>query len=249
MISGPKLAKGPGMSTRSVTFALVAALAGVAGYALLHDSFHATGTLAESTAATSPATESDPGADQAFPDLPSDHPAAASGHDHASSASTLTAAELTAPDEAPAITWTAPKAWTTAPNPNAMRIATYKIAHAKTDAADADLSVVRAGGTADDNIDRWREQFEASGEVTRTVKTVRGLKVTVVEIHGTYLGGSGSEATRMPGWTLVGAIVEAPRMPYFFKLTGATATVTGARAAFDSLVESITPSPSPTPSQ
>jgi hypothetical protein len=37
---------------------------------------------------------------------------------------------------------------------------------------------------------------------------------------------------------LLGAIVETPRGPWFFKMTGARATVEAARPAFDALLDS-----------
>jgi hypothetical protein len=224
------------MSIRSAT--LVAAMLGVAAFALLRDRFLGAPTVEASPAVAAPAA-SEPAAwaDQPLSDI------APSDHVHGAPMGGLPGAtDLSAPDEAPAITWTVPPAWKTAPNPSTMRIATYKVAHASADKGDADVSVVRAGGTADANIERWRDQFEGAREETRTVKTVRGFKVTIVEIRGTYLGGAGGTVTSQPRWTLVGAIVETPRLPYFFKLTGASATVRSARVAFDALVESISPS-------
>lgn len=144
------------------------------------------------------------------------------------------------PSDAPAITWKAPAAWKTAPNSSAMRLATYKIAHAAADADDAELSVVRAGGSVDANIARWRDQFEGAAEETRAAKTVRGFSVTVVELRGTFRGGGmGAAVANRPGWSVLGAIVETPEMPYFFKLTGPAATVRSARADFDALVDSL----------
>lgn len=46
------------------------------------------------------------------------------------------------------------------------------------------------------------------------------------------------------GWALLGAIVEAPEQPYFFKLTGPAATVHAARPAFEALLDTIA---APTP--
>lgn len=223
------------MSSTFVTLSLVAAVGVVGALAFLGDSSGAAPAVATPVAAPAATVMADLGSDPMFPDLPSEHSHGASA-DMPSSAD-LT--DLTAPDDPPAIAWKAPSGWKTAPNPSALRIATYKVSHATSDTEDADVSVVRAGGTADANIERWRDQFEGSVKETRTVKTVRGLKVTLVEISGTYLGGAGGAVTSRPGWTLVAAIVETPQLPYFFKLTGATTTVRSARPAFDALVESI----------
>jgi hypothetical protein len=40
---------------------------------------------------------------------------------------------------------------------------------------------------------------------------------------------------------MVGAVVESRSPPYFFKMTGPAAAVHAARAAFDHLVDGITP--------
>ncbi|MEO6420981.1 MAG: hypothetical protein ABIP39_16335, partial [Polyangiaceae bacterium] len=88
--------------------------------------------------------------------------------------------------------------------------------------------------------------FEGSPKETRTVKKVHGVKVTIVEIAGTYLsGGMGGAPGSHAGWSMLSAIVESPGSPYFFKLTGPTATVRGAHPAFDTLVDSITPTSKP----
>jgi hypothetical protein len=148
-------------------------------------------------------------------------------------------------DDQPAIAWKVPPAWQSAPNPNTMRLATYRAPASSKDHEPADVSVTRAGGTADANIERWLSQFDDAGAETRTIKTVRGLKVTMVEVSGTFTGGSmtpGSAEARRPGWALLGAIVETPGSPYFFKVTGEAATVHAARASFVALLDSITPS-------
>ena len=134
--------------------------------------------------------------------------------------------------------------WETAPNPSPMRIGTYLVSVAGK-ASRAEVSVVRAGGTPEANIQRWLGQFDDAGQETRTTKTVRGFKITIVEVGGTFLGGSmkpDTKAAPHPGWALLGAIVETPSSPYFFKLTGDAPTVRAARASFEALLDSITPS-------
>jgi hypothetical protein len=107
-----------------------------------------------------------------------------------------------------------------------------------------EISASRAGGTTEANIQRWLGQFDDRGTDTRIEKTVRGLHVTVVEVSGTYEGGGaalGVPSDGHRGWTLVGAIVETPGSPYFFKLVGPTPAARAARASFDALLDGITP--------
>jgi hypothetical protein len=145
-----------------------------------------------------------------------------------------------------AIEWKVPDGWQTAPNPSSMRIATYKAPKVGKDAEDAEMSVTRVGGGIEPNIQRWIGQFEGASKDKRTSKTVHGLKVTIVEVGGTYSGGMmmpGAAAAAGPktGWALLAAIVDVGDTPYFFKMTGPSATVQAARPKFDALVESITP--------
>jgi hypothetical protein len=124
-----------------------------------------------------------------------------------------------------------------------MRLATYHVPRATGDTEDADVSVTRAGGTTDANIERWLNQFDDRGKDTRASRDVRGLKVTIVDVSGTYLGGgmTAGPSEPHPGWALLGAVVEAPGTPYFVKFTGPAATVRASRAAFNALIDSLTP--------
>jgi hypothetical protein len=126
-----------------------------------------------------------------------------------------------------------------------MRIATYRVPRAAGITDDADLAVTRAGGSTDANIERWVGQFDVHGKETRTEKTVHGLKITVVEMSGTFGGGGGAmmqgASTPKPGWSLLAAIVEAPGTPYFFKLTGPSASIAAARTSFAALLDTVSP--------
>jgi hypothetical protein len=162
--------------------------------------------------------------------LPPDHPAIAGGSPHGSMPS--------AASDAPALVWKMPSGWQDSPNPNAMRLATY---HAP---GGVEVSVSRAGGSTDANIQRWIGQFDSVGRDTRTEKTVRGLHVVTVDVTGTYVGGGmtmGADSAARPGWAMVGAIVDGRGLPYFFKMMGPAAAVLAARPAFDRLVDGISP--------
>ncbi len=165
--------------------------------------------------------------------LPPDHPAigAAASSPHGS----LPAAA----SEPPALVWKMPAAWQEAPNPNAMRLATY---HAP---GGVEVAISRAGGATEANIQRWIAQFDGVGHEGRVEKTVRGLHVVTVEVDGTYVGGgmaTSAPAQPKPDWAMVGSIVETRSPSYFFKMTGPAAAVRAARPVFDRLIDGITPS-------
>ncbi len=98
------------------------------------------------------------------------------------------------------------------------------------------------GGGADANVARWYGQFkEPKEELGATSETaeVGEIKVTTVSAKGTYLSGPPfGEKTPMPGYALRGAIVDCPRGPIFFKLTGPEAEVAAAAEGFDAAVRS-----------
>ncbi|ATB29320.1 hypothetical protein [Melittangium boletus] len=160
------------------------------------------------------------------------------------------AAQPAAP-EAGGLTWTAPKDWEAQPA-RPMRAATYRIAPAKGDTDSAELAVFYfgpgQGGDVDANVKRWVGQFQkpdgtaVTDKETRTKKeTLNGLSITTVDVKGTYTGGGPmmGPSSPKPGSRLLGAIVEGPEGPLFFKLTGSERTVNGAEKGFRKLVESV----------
>jgi hypothetical protein len=161
------------------------------------------------------------------------------------SSPTSSSPQASAPGSSPTeVTWEAPAGWSKASNPSPMRKATYKIPRVSGDPEDADLSVTQAGGSVEANIKRWAAQFEHKTDTKRTERNIGALKITIVELEGTFTGGG------MPGmaptdpkknWAMVGAIVETTPVPTFFKLTGPLKSVRAARPDFDKLVGSIRP--------
>lgn len=219
------------MNKRIATFAVVAAMVIAGGIA----AFQGRTSFTSTTAA-----EMDPAPTPSAPpthNLPPNHPPIGT----ADPAHPMSAPAP--PGEAPVITWVAPPNWQSAPNPSPMRLATYRIPHAAGDNEDGELSVTRAGGTAEANIQRWIGQFDGSATSSRDTKTVSGFKVTLVSVKGAFLGGGmmqGAPPSPRPSWALLGAIVETPGSSYFFKLVGPASTLNAARAPFNSMIDGLT---------
>ena len=149
------------------------------------------------------------------------------------------------------IRWTAPAGWKVeAPRP--MRAATYTIATVPGDQGPAECVVnyfgPGQGGSVDANIERWRAQVlgadgkPVAGQVT--TRTVRGVKITVVDSSGTYTGIGGplaAGAKPISGYRLLGAIAEGRGGNVFFKLTGPAKTIAAQQAAFERMLASIQP--------
>jgi hypothetical protein len=143
------------------------------------------------------------------------------------------------------ITWTVPSAWQ-AQAPRQMRVATYSIASASSDAEAGECAVFYfgsdQGGNVDMNIARWAAQFEGSPKTERSSKKVNGLDVSMVKIGGTFLAPGGpmmQSQGKKEGYRLLGAIVAAPEGSVFFKFTGPGAVVSKAEKDFNGMIDSI----------
>ena len=152
--------------------------------------------------------------------------------------------------EAVGLRFTVPAGWTRVPAASDVRAAQWRIPGA---GGDAELVLFYfgkgKGGSVQENLDRWYGQFtEPDGRPARdvavvTIRTVHGLRVTQVDLPGTYrpapMGGGRNEP--MEGARLLAAIVEGDDGPWFFRAVGPDATVTAAKAGFDALLASLEP--------
>jgi hypothetical protein len=216
------------------TIIFVAALAGAAGLAVLSYKRDAPQT-------TTTAAHEDP---QPFDtnELPPDHPAIGSMDNAMGNAMGEAPRDAvhSDPTEPAALVWKAPAAWSSLPNPNRMRLATYKIPAATGDTDETDLVVARAGGDVKANIARWAAQFTGGPAPIETHKKVHDLDVTTVQIDGTYEGGMmANENAAHEHWSMLGAIVVTPGESYFFKVIGPAATVRAAKKPFDAMLDGI----------
>ena len=145
------------------------------------------------------------------------------------------------------ITWEDPADWPRETKQRMMRKATYTVPRAKGDTEDGELAVfyfgAGQGGAIEDNVQRWIKQFDKRKpeEPRRADRNANGLTQHTVEIdEGIYDPGAMAGGKKpMPGYALVGAIVESPTGNYFFKLTGPKATVKAAKTKFYKLLDSI----------
>jgi hypothetical protein len=106
------------------------------------------------------------------------------------------------------------------------------------------------GGETQANIERWALQFKQpdgtepmSKATLDTFDTAAGLKVTTIELIGTYQPGTMSSAPSFdhPGWALYGAVVEGEGGPWFFKAVGPKAVIDRHREALLTLYRGLRP--------
>jgi hypothetical protein len=143
------------------------------------------------------------------------------------------------------LTWGIPKSWTVGPEKQ-MRAATYLVGAQSGDAEGGECAVFYfgqgVGGNIESNISRWVSQFEQPDGPRNESKEVNGMKVTVVQIAGTYLAPGGPmmmASGKKENFRLRGAIVEGPQGSVFFKFTGPDKTISAASAEFDAMIGSL----------
>jgi len=152
-------------------------------------------------------------------------------------------------ESAAGVRWTAPAGWK-AEDARPMRAATYSIPLAAGDQGIAECVVnffgSGQGGGVEANIERWRGQvLGADGKpavATIDKRAGRGVPITVIDASGTYTGMGGpmtAGAKPVPGYRLMGAIVEGPGGSVFFKLTGPAKTIAAQQKNFEQLLASI----------
>ena len=151
-------------------------------------------------------------------------------------------------ESAAGVTWIAPAGWKSE-GARPMRAATYTIAAAPSDATPSECGVyflgAGQGGSVEANLERWAGQFTASGggpaKPQIVKRQIHGLPATTIDVSGAYsgLGGPMAAASHaVPGYRLLGAIVQAPGGNIFVKFTGPAATIAANQAKFEQLLTS-----------
>jgi hypothetical protein len=148
--------------------------------------------------------------------------------------------------------WNDPSTFVRITPKSAARAAEYVVPHADKDPEDAECVVTtfgrRHGGTVDENVKRWLDQFHPAQTTPRRMNDdINGMHVSFVEVAGTFAGDampsrqSLATPASKPGWRLIGAIVQAPSGLWFFKLIGPDLTVRIASHPFEDMVRSARP--------
>ncbi len=146
------------------------------------------------------------------------------------------------------LTWTTPAGWIKETPSSPMRRAQYRIPGP---GGPGECVVFYfgpgQGGDAKANAARWAGQFRrpdgspmGDGYTMQETK-VGDLTVVLVEITGTYVGGMGGgpAGPERPDYMLLGAIADGPDAKWFFRATGAQATLEAQRAAFNRMIRSL----------
>ncbi len=150
-----------------------------------------------------------------------------------------------------ALKFTAPQGWEARTASSAMRVAEFVLPGRDAAAGSAELVIYYfggSGGSVDANIQRWLGQMQqpdgraTSDVAARDTRTINGLKVSLLDVSGTYVAEvrpGATEKHNSPGFRMRAAVVETPRGPYYVKLVGPATTVAAWNASFGEFLASL----------
>jgi hypothetical protein len=142
------------------------------------------------------------------------------------------------------VSFKVPAGWVAKPVPPGGFIdAEFTLPKADGDDADGRLTLSRAGGAVEANIDRWRGQFGGKPEKDE-VKTldVAGVQVTWVDLAGEFNDSRGpmAPAKMKSGYRMLAAIIPSGDFSIFVKATGPQKTLETHAATLKEFVQSAT---------
>ena len=138
------------------------------------------------------------------------------------------------------VSFTPAKSWKATPPDSSMRKAQYAV-------GDAEVIVYHfgqdQGGTAEQNIERWKQQFTEGPAAVIEKKKYGKLDATVVDLKGTYTAPDFMQPQQgkiepKKNWRMIAAVLETKEGRYFVRLLGPEKTVEGARKDFEAFLSS-----------
>lgn len=176
-----------------------------------------------------------------------DHP---TGNEHPAAPETAAPA---GPATLAGVTFTPPAGWSSL-GPDGMRQAQYRLPPVDGDPAAGEVNVFyfgpQSGGGVEANLSRWINQMVLPGggdpaaAARRSTFTADGMNGHVVTLDGSYKSGGGRPmgggGETLPGYRLVGVVLEGPEGSLFFKLTGPKATAEAMESDLLAMVKAAT---------
>ena len=95
---------------------------------------------------------------------------------------------------------------------------------------DVSLTLSATGGSRDDNVRRWEDQFSGGEPPARDVVAIGTEQATIVRLQGRFTPGFGRSPEE--NWSMTGVIIPMTGQNYYLKLTGPTADVARAEDDF-----------------
>jgi gluconolactonase len=146
------------------------------------------------------------------------------------------------------LTLTAPATWTEKKPAINFIEAEYSIPPVQGDENPGRLTAMGAGGSVEDNVKRWADQFAVEGGAAKPKVdklTVSGAEIQLVDLSGTYKdspGGpfAGGKTIMRNNYRMLGAIIQTKdKGNYFLKLYGPKATIDENEKGFQEMVKSL----------
>jgi hypothetical protein len=153
------------------------------------------------------------------------------------------AIQLLSADSGNGLHWTPPATWI-----RTIPTAPYTVPPAPGDKELAEVRVFYLSATQGDKgiqaaIGHWFSQFPVKLRPPKTTKSLAaGMRVTLIDVVGVFAPASRQNARRAEmkmGFRMLGAIVEGPRGPVLFQLTGPAKTVAAQEAIFQGMIKSV----------
>jgi len=144
-----------------------------------------------------------------------------------------------------------PQGWQPRDPSSTMRVAEFVLPARDAGKANAELVIYffgGSGGSVDANIQRWLGQMQqpdgrATADIAvRDSRTINGLKVSLLDVSGTYVAEvrpGATEKHNSPGYRMRTAVVETARGPYYLKLVGPSETVAVWNSSVDQFLSSL----------
>src|SRR5262245_51503289 len=139
----------------------------------------------------------------------------------------------------------APASWKEEPPTNKLRYKQFRLTKVGGDKADAEVVIFRGlGGSAKENITRWKGQFMPPGgkkidDVAKVTEfKVSGAEATYLDVSGTYLFKArpvdpNEIAEKRPGYRMLAVHFEGPKTVYHIRLVGPAKTVEHYKQGFE----------------
>jgi hypothetical protein len=144
-----------------------------------------------------------------------------------------------------------PAVWHEEEPDNSMRLKQFRLSPIGDDKDDVEVVIFYfgegKGGSAEDNIKRWRSQFKPpEGKTIQDVSKVEkmkvgGVPVTYLDIRGVYTPlpptNPNAKITIRQNYRLLGVVFEAKKGPYFIRMLGPANSVAYYKKGFDEWIK------------
>ena len=138
---------------------------------------------------------------------------------------------------------TTPADWKSEKPTSTLRLAQFRLPKAEGDKDDAELRVFSLGGSAKQNLERWKGEFQppkgkSMDDVSKVEEfKVAGCAVLYFDVSGTWLDGApgqpADKKTKREDYRMIAVQFNGPDNPFQFKLMGPAKTVEKHKKGFD----------------